>query len=115
MQIIHWVDRGDDPTRGESHPSQPRDGQIANWYWRIGVVHLVQSRLDEAIRWFEKARSASLGLRYVHAHLAAAFALKGEMGGAAASLAEARGLSGDNRYSSVTALNLDRAGARPVL
>src|SRR6516165_6280539 len=23
MQIIHWVDRGDDPTRGESHPRQP--------------------------------------------------------------------------------------------
>jgi TolB-like protein len=23
----------------------PRDGQIANWYWRIGVVHLLQSRM----------------------------------------------------------------------
>jgi TolB-like protein/Tfp pilus assembly protein PilF len=39
----------------------PRDGQIPSWYWRIGVVHLVQSRLDEAIRWFEKARGANPG------------------------------------------------------
>jgi tetratricopeptide (TPR) repeat protein len=63
----------------------PRDGQLANWYWRIGVVHLVQSRLDEVIRWFEKARNT--------------YALEGQTEPAAAALLEARSLAGDNRYS----------------
>ena len=82
----------------------PRDPSIGNFYFRLGTIHLLQSRTDEATRWFEKARSASPGLPYVHAHLAASYALKGEIEGAAASLAEARRLSGDNRYSSITAL-----------
>jgi TolB-like protein/class 3 adenylate cyclase len=82
----------------------PRDPSIGNFYFRLGTIHLLQSRTDEATRWFEKARSASRGLPYVHAHLAASYALKGEIEGAAASLAEARRLSGDNRYSSITAL-----------
>ena len=37
----------------------PRDGQIGGRYWRIGLVHLLQSRTDEAIPWFEKARAAN--------------------------------------------------------
>src|SRR5204863_2682523 len=32
----------------------PRDPMIANWYWRIGMVHLLQSRIGEAIQWLEK-------------------------------------------------------------
>jgi adenylate cyclase len=37
----------------------PRDPFIGSWYNRIGLVHLLQSRTDEAIIWLEKARSAS--------------------------------------------------------
>jgi TolB-like protein/class 3 adenylate cyclase/Flp pilus assembly protein TadD len=82
----------------------PRDTRAGNWSGRIALVHLLQSRSDEAILWCEKARSASPGLPYVHAHLAADYALNGEMERAVAPLAEARRLSGDNRYSSITAL-----------
>jgi TolB-like protein/Flp pilus assembly protein TadD len=79
----------------------PRDGQLANWYWRIGVVHLVQSRLDEAIRWFEKARNTNPGYLVPYAFLAASYALEGQTEPAAAALLEARSLAGDNRYSSI--------------
>jgi tetratricopeptide (TPR) repeat protein len=37
----------------------PRDSYIGVWYWRIGVADLLQSRIDEAIVWFEKARRAN--------------------------------------------------------
>ena len=78
----------------------PRDPYISIWYFRIGVAHLPQSRIDEAIVWFEKARSANAELPYAHSHLASAYALKGETERGAIELAEARRLSGDNRYSS---------------
>jgi adenylate cyclase len=82
----------------------PRDGQIASWYSRIGVVHLVQSRLDEAIRWFEKARGANPGRPALHAWLASAYGLKGDFDRAIAELAEARRLNSDDRYSSIARL-----------
>jgi DNA-binding winged helix-turn-helix (wHTH) protein len=37
----------------------PRDPGIGNWYDRIGRIHLLQSRTDEAIVWLEKARSVN--------------------------------------------------------
>ena len=82
----------------------PRDPSIGIWYFRIGVAHLLQSHIDEAIVWFEKARSANPELPYAHSHLASAFALNGETERAAIELAEARRLSGDNRYSSFALL-----------
>jgi adenylate cyclase len=82
----------------------PRDGQIGNWYFRIGVVHLVQSRIDEAIIWLEKARGANAEHPSFHAHLASAYALKGDTERAAAELAEARRLSSDDRFSSIARL-----------
>jgi Flp pilus assembly protein TadD len=71
-------------------------------YWRIGVVHLVQARFDEAIRWFEKARSTNPGHPLSYAFLASVRALKGETESAATALLAARSLSGDNRYSNIT-------------
>jgi adenylate cyclase len=59
----------------------PRDPVIGVWYMRIGQVHLLQSRIDEAVIWVEKARRA------VPAH------------------AEARRLSGEDRFSSLARLN----------
>src|SRR5262249_44439675 len=31
----------------------PRDNLVRFWYFRIGLVHLLQSQTDEAITWFE--------------------------------------------------------------
>jgi tetratricopeptide (TPR) repeat protein len=79
----------------------PRDPSIGSWYSQIGAVHLLQSRTSEAIVWFEKARNANPVRSIVHAHLASAYALKGETEHAVAELAEARRLSGDDRYASI--------------
>jgi TolB-like protein/class 3 adenylate cyclase len=80
----------------------PRDPYIYIPLGLIGQVHLLQSRTDEAVLWFEKARSAHSGLAPQHALLASAYALKGETERAAAELAEARRLSG--RYSTIARL-----------
>ena len=82
----------------------PRDPSIVVFYHDIGIVHLLQSRTDEAIRWLENARAAAPAHAIPHAWLAAAYALKNETERAAAELAEARRLSRDNRYSSIAQL-----------
>jgi TolB-like protein len=82
----------------------PRDPRIGLWYHRIGLVHLLQSRIDEAIVWFERARNAGPGLPYVCACLASVYALRSEIKLAEAELVEARKLSSDDRYSSVCRL-----------
>jgi adenylate cyclase len=75
----------------------PRHPGIAFWYARIGLVHLLQSRTDEAIPWLEKARAANPDWAGAHAELASAYALRGNYERAAVELAEARRLSGDGR------------------
>jgi TolB-like protein len=80
----------------------PRDPQIGIWQRRIGTVHLLQSRIDEAILWLEK--SSNPALPHLHSRLASAYALKGETERAAAELAEARRLSADDSYSSIARL-----------
>jgi adenylate cyclase len=83
----------------------PRDPLIGlGAYLRIGVVHLLQSRTDEAIIWLEKARSAVPELANVHALLASAYALQGAAERAATELAAARKLNFDDRYSSIARL-----------
>jgi len=82
----------------------PRDPQIGLFYFRIGFAHLLQSRTDEAIPWCEKARNATPAHPLFRILLASAYALKGEIGRAAAELAEARKLVGDDRYSSIARL-----------
>jgi TolB-like protein/DNA-binding winged helix-turn-helix (wHTH) protein len=82
----------------------PRDPVIGYRYGVIGTVHLLQSRTDEAIVWLEKARSTMPSVPFNHIRLASAYALRGEPERAAAELAEARRLSGDNRYSSIARL-----------
>jgi adenylate cyclase len=96
----------------------PRDPNIARWYNWIGRVHLLRSRTEEAIRWFEKARSANAAVGNVgtvHASLAAAYALQGEVERASAELAEARRLSIDGRYSSVARLKAARDFGTPEI
>jgi uncharacterized protein YciW len=67
-------------------------------------VHLLQSRINEAILWLEKARNANPALPYVRSRLASAYALNGEIKRAAVELAEARNLSVDDRHSSIARL-----------
>jgi TolB-like protein len=86
----------------------PRDPFIGAWYNRIGTVHLLRSRIDDAILWFEKARTSNPALSAIHAYLAAAHALKGETEVAVAKLAEARRLSGDDRFLSIARLQAVR-------
>jgi adenylate cyclase len=82
----------------------PRDPIIGSFYCRIGQAHLLQSRTDEAIPWLEKARSANPRHPFFHAHLASAYALKGDTEQAVAELAEARRLTNDDRYASIARL-----------
>ena len=77
----------------------PRDPNIWNWYFRIGEGHLLQSRIDDAILWLERARNANPAPGFVHAYLAAAYALGGETERATTELAEARRLSSEGSYS----------------
>ena len=80
----------------------PRDPRLPNWYWRIGMVHLLQSRVDEAIAWLERARSANPRLPGPHAWLASAYALIGDPESSPARNSPRRGGSAAiRRYSSI--------------
>ncbi len=92
----------------------PRDPLIGNFYSRIGLVHLLQSRTDEAIIWLEKARSANAGLYFVRAYLASAYALKGETDRAVAELAEAQRLRGEGSYASIARVRTRLEGVPTV-
>ena len=82
----------------------PRDPYIWIWYFRIGQACLLQSRVDHAVAWLEKARAANPSPTFVHLYLAAACALNGDTERAAAELAEARRLSGCGSYPSIARL-----------
>jgi adenylate cyclase len=88
----------------------PRDpSDIYSFYELFGRAHLLQSRPDEAIVWFERSRGvADTAYPFVHSYLAAAYGLKGEIDHAAAELAEARRLGGEGFLSSIARL---RAGS----
>jgi tetratricopeptide (TPR) repeat protein len=77
---------------------------IGWWYFLIGTVHLLQSRTDQTIVWFEKARSAIPDVPGFHGRLAAAYALDGDTERAASELAEARKLAREGSYSSIAHL-----------
>jgi adenylate cyclase len=82
----------------------PRDPGIAYRHGLIGLVHLLQSRTDEAIVWLEKARSAMPTVPFLHGHLASAYALRCETERAAAELTEAWRLDDGDLFSSIAHL-----------
>ena len=82
----------------------PRDPYIGVRYHLIGAVHLLQSHIDEAIVWLEKARSLMPTGALQRSRLASAYALRGETDLAATELAEARRLDGGNLFSSIAHL-----------
>jgi adenylate cyclase len=96
------------PLQEQAIRLSPRDPRIGWWYLLIGTVHLLQSRTDEAIVWLEKARSAVPAAPVVHIHLAAAYALGGDLDRSATELAEARRLSGGDLFSSIAHLKAGR-------
>jgi adenylate cyclase len=67
----------------------PRDPYLAWAFYWMGLVHLFQSRPDDAISWFEKAIRANPAIAPPRYLLAIAYANKGQMGRAAAEFAEA--------------------------
>ena len=91
----------------------PRDPQIGFRYLIIGEVHELRARPDEAIVWFDKARVTIAAVPLLWAHLAAAHALRGDLAEAAADLAEARRLSPDDRYSTITRLKASQEWGVP--
>jgi TolB-like protein/Tfp pilus assembly protein PilF len=92
------------PAQEQAIRLSPRDPQIGLYYSRIGFVHLLQSRTDEAIVWCERARDATPAHQLFRSFLASAYALKGDIDRAAVELSEARRLVGDDRYSSIARL-----------
>jgi TolB-like protein/Flp pilus assembly protein TadD len=94
----------------------PRDPAIVAWYVLVGRVHLLQSRIDEAIVWLEKARSINPRFPRARVSLAAAYGLNGETERAAAELTEARKLNdGDSRFVSIASLKAARFWGVPKI
>jgi hypothetical protein len=82
----------------------PRDPGICHCYYWIGTVHLLQSRIHEAIVWLEKARNAWPAQPFYRSRLASVYALRYETQRATAELAEARRLEGGDLFSSIAHL-----------
>ena len=91
----------------------PRDPGIGWWYAQIGTVHLLQSRTHEAIVWLEQACTVIPAIPSHHSRLSSAYALNGDIERAAAELAEARRLAGDDRYSSIARLTAGGSHGSP--
>ena len=104
MQVLHRSIEEAIPLVEQAICINPYHPCISWWYFLIGMVHLLESRTDEAIGWFERARTGNLEHPAIHAHLASAYALKGEVECAVRELAEARRLSADDRFSSIARL-----------
>jgi predicted Zn-dependent protease len=81
----------------------------------IGQVHLLQSRIDEAIVWLERARIANPRSRSPHTWLASAYALKGDLDRATAELAEAGMLIEGKAYPSITTMRAGYFGVPPTV
>jgi TolB-like protein len=89
------------PAQEQAIRLSPRDPRLANWYWRIGMVHLLKSRVEDAAGWLQRAVATNPQLPGPHAWIASAHALQGDLDRAAAQLAEACRLNGDDRYTSI--------------
>jgi tetratricopeptide (TPR) repeat protein len=92
------------PAQEQAIRLSPRDPRIWLFYFWTGLALVLQSRVVEAIPWFEKSRGANPEHPLPHAYLASAYALQGEGQRAEVELDRARNLSGDDRFSSITRL-----------
>jgi hypothetical protein len=101
------------PAQEQAIRLSPRDPQIGLFYSRIGSAHLLRSRIEEALIWYEKARDATPAHPQFRTFVAAASALKGDTGRATTELAEARRLVGDERYSSIARIRAITSWGEP--
>src|SRR5262249_14014564 len=58
------------PLLQQSIRLDPRHPFLVYRYGWLGVAHLLESRTDDAINWFEKERSANSGIAWPPSHLA---------------------------------------------
>jgi tetratricopeptide (TPR) repeat protein len=79
----------------------PRDPGLAFTYAWVGVVHLFNSRPDEAVIWYERAVRANPAIAAPHYNLAVVYGNKGDLARAAAELAEARKRDSTDRYTTI--------------
>jgi adenylate cyclase len=86
----------------------PHDPFLGVWYFRIGQARLLQSRIDEAIEWLNKAHSENPAYPFVAAWLAAAYGLEGDLRRAAEELGDARRL---NRNGAPISIAEERIGS----
>jgi TolB-like protein/Tfp pilus assembly protein PilF len=91
----------------------PRDPQIGYLTVRLGLVHLLLSRTDEATIWLRKARTTAPALPFVHLFLASAYGLKGETERAGAELVEVNRLRGPGHVSSIAELKTNLGHGPP--
>jgi TolB-like protein/Tfp pilus assembly protein PilF len=104
--MIGSVEEGIQPLE-QSIRLDPRDPYIVYRYDWLGLAHLLQSHLDEAIVWFDKARGAMPAASFPHTQLASAYGLKGDTERATAELAEARRLRQRDFGLSIAVLKAD--------
>src|SRR5262245_20178459 len=57
----------------------PRDPQLAEWYYQLGITYIHQQRFDEAVEWARRGVQVNPNLRYPYRVLAAALALSGRL------------------------------------
>jgi class 3 adenylate cyclase/TolB-like protein len=57
----------------------PRDPQLAEWYYQLGITYIHQQRFDEAVEWARRGVQVNPNLRYPYRVLAAALALSGRI------------------------------------
>ena len=93
----------------------PRDPLIGYWYFRIGLIRFLQSRINEAIPWFEKARGMLPTFPPVYSFLGSAHALRGEAERGAALLAETYRLSGTRWVSTIADMRVTGYWGPPSL
>jgi adenylate cyclase len=57
----------------------PRDPQLAEWYYQLGITYIHQQRFEEAVEWARRSVQVNPNLRYPYRVLAAALALSGRV------------------------------------
>ena len=87
---LMWLGQPDEgiPQIEKAIRLNPRDPNIANYYWALGSANLISGRIDEAVILLSKARAANPRLFFIHFWLAASLALKGDLDQASSALAD---------------------------
>jgi tetratricopeptide (TPR) repeat protein len=66
----------------------PRDPQLVEWYYQLGITYIHQQRYNEAVEWSRRSVQVNPNVRYPYRVLAAALALSGRADEARAIAAE---------------------------